>query len=243
MIAAGGGSIINLGSNSWWETAGDFPVYATTKAAVHGMTRTLARASRKAPYPREHYRAWLGHDGAAKNDVGDAGGARTASPEAVSARPDCRSTVARMALFLASDDAAKWARRTITWWRSRDCRTSERQWPETPPNQCTYPRLASSPSRPCTAPQLFPAAIGSQALRGIKTILAELPSDQAEIRIHGTAALRPYLSALGPIGAVAASLLEKLCLPGGATLFQRRPERTGRSRGIRIEPSSSRERM
>ena len=43
MIAAGGGSIINMGSNSWWESAGGFPVYATAKAAVHGLTRTMAR--------------------------------------------------------------------------------------------------------------------------------------------------------------------------------------------------------
>ncbi|MEZ5449144.1 MAG: SDR family oxidoreductase [Thiolinea sp.] len=43
MITAGGGSIINLGSNSWWEAGGGFPVYATAKSAVHGLTRTLAR--------------------------------------------------------------------------------------------------------------------------------------------------------------------------------------------------------
>lgn len=43
MIAAGGGSIINMGSNSWWEAVGGFPVYATAKAAVHGLTRTMAR--------------------------------------------------------------------------------------------------------------------------------------------------------------------------------------------------------
>jgi NAD(P)-dependent dehydrogenase (short-subunit alcohol dehydrogenase family) len=43
MIEAGGGSIINLGSNSWWEAGGGFPVYATSKAAVHGLTRTMAR--------------------------------------------------------------------------------------------------------------------------------------------------------------------------------------------------------
>jgi len=43
MIKNGGGSIINMGSNSWWEAGGGFPVYATAKAAVHGMTRTLAR--------------------------------------------------------------------------------------------------------------------------------------------------------------------------------------------------------
>jgi NAD(P)-dependent dehydrogenase (short-subunit alcohol dehydrogenase family) len=43
MIERGGGSIINLGSNSWWEAGGGFPVYATSKAAIHGLTRTMAR--------------------------------------------------------------------------------------------------------------------------------------------------------------------------------------------------------
>lgn len=43
MIEAGGGSIINMGSNSWWEAGGGFPAYATSKAAVHGLTRTMAR--------------------------------------------------------------------------------------------------------------------------------------------------------------------------------------------------------
>jgi len=43
MIAHGGGSIINMGSNSWWEASGGFPAYATAKAAVHGLTRTMAR--------------------------------------------------------------------------------------------------------------------------------------------------------------------------------------------------------
>jgi len=43
MIELGGGSIVNMGSNSWWEAGGGFPSYATAKAAVHGLTRTMAR--------------------------------------------------------------------------------------------------------------------------------------------------------------------------------------------------------
>ncbi len=43
MIAAGKGSIINFGSNSWWEAQGGMPVYTTSKAGVHGMTRSFAR--------------------------------------------------------------------------------------------------------------------------------------------------------------------------------------------------------
>ncbi len=43
MIAAGKGSIINFGSNSWQEAVGGMPVYTTAKSAVHGMTRSFAR--------------------------------------------------------------------------------------------------------------------------------------------------------------------------------------------------------
>ncbi len=43
MIAAGKGSIINMGSNSWWEAVGGMPAYTSAKAAVHGMTRSFAR--------------------------------------------------------------------------------------------------------------------------------------------------------------------------------------------------------
>ena len=43
MVAAGAGSIVNMGSNSWWEAGGGMPVYTTAKAAVHGMTRSFAR--------------------------------------------------------------------------------------------------------------------------------------------------------------------------------------------------------
>src|SRR5688500_6356762 len=43
MIAAGRGSIINFGSDSWWRAGGGFPAYTTAKAAVHGLTRGMAR--------------------------------------------------------------------------------------------------------------------------------------------------------------------------------------------------------
>jgi D-xylose 1-dehydrogenase len=39
----GGGSIINIGSTSWHISGGGYPVYTTTKAAVSGLTRGLAR--------------------------------------------------------------------------------------------------------------------------------------------------------------------------------------------------------
>ena len=43
MIRTGGGSIINLGSVSWMRGVAGFPAYSTSKAAINGLTRTLAR--------------------------------------------------------------------------------------------------------------------------------------------------------------------------------------------------------
>lgn len=106
MIANGGGSIINMGSNSWWEAGGGFPAYATAKAAVHGLTRTMARE--------------LGHHRIRVNTVVP-GWVMTkrqkelwVTPESIEAHrtrqclPDLIDPVyvARMVLFLGSDDAA-----------------------------------------------------------------------------------------------------------------------------------------
>lgn len=43
MKKLGGGSIINFSSMSWHAKGAGYPVYATTKAAVIGLTRSLAR--------------------------------------------------------------------------------------------------------------------------------------------------------------------------------------------------------
>lgn len=106
MIEAGSGSIINLGSNSWWEAGGGFPAYTTAKAAVHGLTRTMARD--------------LGDHRIRVNTVvpgwimTDRQKELWATPEALEAHrarqclPDLIDPVyvARMVLWLASDDAA-----------------------------------------------------------------------------------------------------------------------------------------
>jgi D-xylose 1-dehydrogenase len=106
MIANGGGAIINLGSNSWFEAGGGFPAYATAKAAVHGLTRTMARD--------------LGQHRIRVNAVvpgwvmTDRQKTLWAKPDAIAAHlqrqclPDLIEPVyiARMVLFLASDDAA-----------------------------------------------------------------------------------------------------------------------------------------
>lgn len=106
MAKAGGGSIINLGSNSWWEAGGGFPAYATAKSAVHGLTRTMARD--------------LGDDRIRVNCVVP-GWIMTERQKELWATPDALEKhrarqclpdlvepvyVARMVLWLASDDAA-----------------------------------------------------------------------------------------------------------------------------------------
>lgn len=106
MIAAGGGSIINLGSNSWWEAGGGFPVYATAKAAVHGLTRTMARdlgehrirVNTVVPgwiMTERQKTLWATPEALAKHR------ARQCLPDLIDP-----VYVARMVVFLASDDAA-----------------------------------------------------------------------------------------------------------------------------------------
>ncbi|MDA4846285.1 SDR family NAD(P)-dependent oxidoreductase [Hoeflea poritis] len=106
MIENGGGSIINMGSNSWWEAGGGFPAYTTAKAAVHGLTRTMARD--------------LGDHRIRVNTVvpgwvmTERQKALWVTPEAIEAHrarqclPDLIDPVyvARMVVFLGSDDAA-----------------------------------------------------------------------------------------------------------------------------------------
>ncbi len=105
MIEAGGGSIINMGSNSWHQASGGFAAYTTAKAAVHGLTRTLAR-----DFGPHRIRVntvvpgWVMTERQKELWV---------TPEALKAHqerqclPDLIEPVfvARMVLFLASDDA------------------------------------------------------------------------------------------------------------------------------------------
>jgi len=106
MIKTGGGSIINMGSNSWWEAGGGFPIYATSKAAVHGLTRTMARDLGKHRIRvNTVVPGWI---------MTDRQKELWATPDALEKHrerqclPDLIDPVyvARMVLFLASDDAA-----------------------------------------------------------------------------------------------------------------------------------------
>lgn len=106
MIERGGGSIINMGSNSWFEAGGGFPAYATAKAAVHGLTRTMARdLGRHRIRVNAVVPGWIMTERQktlwAKPDALAAHQARQCLPDLIDP-----VYVARMVLFLASDDAA-----------------------------------------------------------------------------------------------------------------------------------------
>ena len=106
MIEAGGGSIVNIGSNSWWEAGGGFPAYATAKSSVHGLTRTMARDLGEhrirvnAIVPGwimtdRQKELWVTPEAIAKHQE------RQCLPDLIDP-----SYVSRMVLFLASDDSA-----------------------------------------------------------------------------------------------------------------------------------------
>ncbi|MEM0907409.1 MAG: SDR family oxidoreductase [Pseudomonadota bacterium] len=106
MIAAGAGAIVNLGSNSWWEAGGGFPAYATAKSAVHGLTRTMARdlgdyrirVNTVVPgwiMTERQKNLWANPEALAKHQ------ARQCLPDLIEP-----VYIARMVLFLSSDDAA-----------------------------------------------------------------------------------------------------------------------------------------
>ncbi len=106
MIRAGGGSIINLGSGSWWQAEGGMPAYTTAKSAVHGLTRTMARdlgrhrirVNTVVPgwiMTERQMELWVDPEGLKKHLE------RQCLPDTIEP-----VFVARIVLFLASDDAA-----------------------------------------------------------------------------------------------------------------------------------------
>ncbi len=106
MKRLGGGSIINFGSTGWQTKGSEYPCYAIAKSSVNGLTRGLAgslgphriRVNTVSPgwvMTERQIKMWLNEEG-----------------EANIKRNQCLpdklqpSDVARMVLFLASDDAA-----------------------------------------------------------------------------------------------------------------------------------------
>lgn len=106
MAEAGGGSIINFGSISWMIMAPSIPIYETAKAAVHGLTRSMARELGRsairvnslvpgAVITQRQLDLWIKPEDLKDIEANQALSGHL-SPD------DC----ARMALFLAADDSA-----------------------------------------------------------------------------------------------------------------------------------------
>jgi NAD(P)-dependent dehydrogenase (short-subunit alcohol dehydrogenase family) len=106
MRRLGGGSIVNLGSTGWQSKNAGYPVYAIAKSSVNGLTRGLAdelgaeriRINTVSP-------GWVMTERQIKMWLNDAAEANIQQNQCL---PDKLqpSDVARMVLFLASDDGA-----------------------------------------------------------------------------------------------------------------------------------------
>ncbi len=106
MKQAGGGSIVNFGSVSWMLKMGGMPVYTTAKAAVAGLTRSLARDLGPSNIRvNTLVPGWVMTDKQVRLWLDDAGRAAIARGQCIN-QPLMAEHIARMALFLAADDSA-----------------------------------------------------------------------------------------------------------------------------------------
>jgi NAD(P)-dependent dehydrogenase (short-subunit alcohol dehydrogenase family) len=106
MREAGGGSIVNFGSMSWMAKQAGLPVYETCKAAVQGLTRSLARELGPANIRvNTLVPGWVMTDKQLRLWVDDAGRAEIARNQCIN-QPLQPEHIAAMALFLAADDSA-----------------------------------------------------------------------------------------------------------------------------------------
>ncbi len=106
MIAAKRGSIINTGSVSWMVMSPRIPIYETAKAAAHGLTRSMARALGKSGIRvNTLVPGWVMTERQLTHWL-DAEGEATLDREQVLAGRVYPDDVARMALFLGSEDSA-----------------------------------------------------------------------------------------------------------------------------------------
>ena len=105
MVASGGGSIINMSSNSFLLASGGMPAYTAAKSAIIGLTRGLARdlgphhIRANIVYPgwiitQRQLDLWMTDEAEAKRATGQCIPDRLHEPD-----------VARMVLWLAADDS------------------------------------------------------------------------------------------------------------------------------------------
>jgi D-xylose 1-dehydrogenase len=106
MKRLGGGAVVNLGSSGWQLKQGGYPCYAIAKSSVNGLTRGLA-----APLGAHRIRVntvtpgWVMTERQLKFNIDAQGEQKLLSEQCL---PDFLQgeDVARMVLFLASDDGA-----------------------------------------------------------------------------------------------------------------------------------------
>jgi NAD(P)-dependent dehydrogenase (short-subunit alcohol dehydrogenase family) len=106
MKALGGGSIVNFGSISWMLKQGGMPAYTSSKAAVQGLTRGLARDL--GPHGirvNTLVPGWVMTEKQLKLWVTEETKREIAKGQCI-AQPLMPEHIARMALFLAADDSA-----------------------------------------------------------------------------------------------------------------------------------------
>jgi NAD(P)-dependent dehydrogenase (short-subunit alcohol dehydrogenase family) len=105
MIAAGKGSIVNFGSISWMILTGSLSAYTASKAAMHGLSRSLARdVGKHGIRVNTLVPGWIMTERQLTHWVDDTANKLIDEQQALAGRlyPD---DIARMALFLAADDS------------------------------------------------------------------------------------------------------------------------------------------
>ncbi|WP_374510801.1 SDR family NAD(P)-dependent oxidoreductase [Niveibacterium sp.] len=106
MRAAGRGAVINVGSNGWMIKAPGYPLYAAAKAAIHGLTRSLAREFGAAGVRvNTLVPGWVMTERQLKLWVGPGADEEIERNQCLRQRLQA-DDVARLALFLAADDSA-----------------------------------------------------------------------------------------------------------------------------------------
>lgn len=113
MIAAGGGSIVMVGSHSWMLGMGGMPLYSAAKSAILGLTRALARDYGRHGVRVNHFApGWTMTERQLTKWLTPEADAMRAERQAL---PDrlYPADIARVALFLASDQSKAITAQTI----------------------------------------------------------------------------------------------------------------------------------